>query len=377
MTVSDLELIARQILQMVHVGVTLVDAQDPSLPLIYVNTAYERMTGYSEQELLGRNPRFLQGKDRDQAALEKVRTCIRDEADCEVVIRNYRKDGQMFWNELKISPIYDPSGQLKYFVGIQSDVTQRKQLRETLEQTLEQEQHLNAFRSQIISLITHEFRTPLAIVQNSVEVLTKFADTVTEADRSKFIELANSSFSRLQRLVEDIAFVHDLHTHEFPYYLPRVNVAQLCRLEAITTNLTTNYSHQIDIKILDEYAIVQADAELLRRSLKNLLTNAVNYSPPGSKIEIELKRQNSHLHLNIRDHGHGIASHEQTHIFEEFYRGENAISVSGAGLGLSIAKRCIERCGGQITFDSDPGIGSRFSVILPVAMQLHDQSASY
>jgi diguanylate cyclase (GGDEF)-like protein/PAS domain S-box-containing protein len=107
-------------------GVLVTDPRLPDNPIVYANPAFERITGYTAEEVVGRNCRFLQGPDRGQPALEEVRAAIREERDCLVVVRNYRKDGTLFWQELSISPVRDESGRVTHFVGIQDDVTERK-----------------------------------------------------------------------------------------------------------------------------------------------------------------------------------------------------------------------------------------------------------
>ena len=113
-------------------GITISDSNLPDGPLIYVNRSFELMTGYSSEEVLGRNCRFLQGTDRNQAALLEIRTALREGRDCQVLLRNYRKDGTLFWNELRISPVHDERGRLVNFIGVQNDVTERKRAEEEL-----------------------------------------------------------------------------------------------------------------------------------------------------------------------------------------------------------------------------------------------------
>jgi diguanylate cyclase (GGDEF)-like protein/PAS domain S-box-containing protein len=113
-------------------GITVSDSQLPGEPLIYVNRSFELMTGYSSEEVIGRNCRFLQGTDRNQRALLEVRAALREGRDCEVLLRNYRKDGALFWNELRLSPVHDDRGRIVNFVGVQNDVTERKSAEEGL-----------------------------------------------------------------------------------------------------------------------------------------------------------------------------------------------------------------------------------------------------
>ncbi|MCK0765381.1 PAS domain S-box protein [Chromohalobacter beijerinckii] len=106
-------------------GIVVAEQEGDETILIYVNQGFERLTGYSADEILYRDCRFLQNDDRDQPQLDNIRQAIREGQPCQEVLRNYRKDGSMFWNELSITPVYDDEDQLTYFVGVQKDITER------------------------------------------------------------------------------------------------------------------------------------------------------------------------------------------------------------------------------------------------------------
>jgi len=114
-------------------GIVITDATQPDHPIVYVNPAFEEMTGYSVQEILGQNCRFLQGSYRDQPALTEIRQALEQARECHVVVQNVRKDGQPFWNDLHISPVFNPQGHLTHFIGIQNDISDRKQAEAQLE----------------------------------------------------------------------------------------------------------------------------------------------------------------------------------------------------------------------------------------------------
>jgi len=104
-------------------GIVVAEQEGDDSILIYANPAFERLTGYSADEILYRDCRFLQADDRNQPGVKAIRQAIRDKRPCREVVRNYRKDGTMFWNELSITPVFNESDQLTYFIGIQKDVT--------------------------------------------------------------------------------------------------------------------------------------------------------------------------------------------------------------------------------------------------------------
>jgi PAS domain S-box-containing protein len=112
--------------------ILISDAQAPDMPLIYVNPAFERVTGFTSQEVLGQNCRFLQGEQRDQPALDELRIALRDGRDCTVTLRNFRKDGTPFWNELTVSPVRDAQGRVTHFVGFENDITEKKRAEEAV-----------------------------------------------------------------------------------------------------------------------------------------------------------------------------------------------------------------------------------------------------
>lgn len=116
-------------------GIVISDARQPDIPVIYCNPAFEKITGYSQEEVIGQNCRFLQGPDTAPQAVEEIRQSLKTGTECQVVLKNYRKDGTAFWNELKISPIRDPNGCLTHFISIQTDITQRKQAQQALQRS--------------------------------------------------------------------------------------------------------------------------------------------------------------------------------------------------------------------------------------------------
>lgn len=122
-----------QILDTCVNGVTLSDPDQPDNPIIYANEAFEKITGYTRDEIIGRNCRFLQGEDRDQPEIERIRKALREHESVTVTLRNYRKDGTLFHNRFTIRPLFDPQGRLIYYLGIQYDISEIVRVREELD----------------------------------------------------------------------------------------------------------------------------------------------------------------------------------------------------------------------------------------------------
>lgn len=121
-----------QILDACVNGITLSDPDQPDNPIVYANKAFERVTGYARDDILGRNCRFLQGSDRDQPEVEHIREALRDHVPVTVILRNYRKDGSLFYNQFTIRPLIDPEGKVIYYLGVQYDVTDKIRTEEDL-----------------------------------------------------------------------------------------------------------------------------------------------------------------------------------------------------------------------------------------------------
>jgi len=121
-----------QILDSVVNGITLSDPDQPDNPIVYANAAFELITGYDREEIIGRNCRFLQGEDRDQPEIERIREALREHQAVTVTLRNYRKDGSLFYNRFSIRPLYDREGRIIYYLGVQYDVTEQVRAEEEL-----------------------------------------------------------------------------------------------------------------------------------------------------------------------------------------------------------------------------------------------------
>ncbi len=179
------------------VGVVIADVNQPKQPLIYCNPAFEKITGYSSEEVIGYNCKFLQGKDTDPEAVETIRHALKNQTGCCVILRNYRKDGTPFWNELTISPVFDRQGNLTHFVGVQSDISEKveaiealqkseanyrnlnAQLQETLaELTHAQSQMLQTEKmsslGQVVAGIAHEINNPVGFIHGNIDFVTQY-----------------------------------------------------------------------------------------------------------------------------------------------------------------------------------------------------------
>ena len=353
-------------------GVTIADARQPDLPLIYVNQGFQNVTGYSAREAVGRSCRFLQGDDRNQPPLEELREALKQARPCVVQLRNYRKDGTLFHNELHISPVHNEDGELTHFVGIQLDVTEQVKARESLQRSekrsreaLARERELNEIKTRFISMVSHEFRTPMTGIQASSALVRRFGEKLGPEKRARHLKNIEISLKRMNRLLDDVLFFSRAEADKLT-----VERTQLC-LHDFFAHLVESLApiHPgRDIRFhssLDERESFLLDEHLMDHIFQNLISNALKYSPPESPVSCSVSAKEDTLIFSVTDSGIGIPASDQEKLFDAFHRADNVGARQGTGLGLNIARRAAELLGGSISFRSQEDKGSTFFVHLP------------
>lgn len=173
-------------------GIIICGLHRPDYPIIYCNPAFSAMTGYASGEVIGRNCRFLQGEETDARAVQQVRDGLREERNFQVVLRNYRKDGTSFWNDLTISPVRDAGGALTHFIGVQTDITGRREAEDALHQAVTRQR---AMLRDVFASVT-EGKLSLCMTPNDLPLsLTRFADAVPLSTAGGIRELRRQSVS--------------------------------------------------------------------------------------------------------------------------------------------------------------------------------------
>jgi PAS domain S-box-containing protein len=332
-------------------GITVCDFRRPDMPLIWVNRGFLNLTGYRKNEVLGRNCRFLQGPDTDPAAVERVRQALRE---CEAVVvelLNQRKNGTQFYNSLSLSPVLGADGEPDYYIGVQTDVTERRLRR--------QREH------EFVDNVAHELKTPLTALAGLIDTLGR---PLEPAVRDDLLQRASGQAQRLISMVEELL---SLSAAEAALTAPPVplDLRELA-LAALELLAPAARSHDIELRsdLPDTPQVLYGRPQALATAISNLLDNAVKYTPPGGRVELSLHRGGSELVLRVADTGCGIPPEHQARVFERFYRvaGDRARSTGGAGLGLALVAEAVAQAGGSVALDSTPGRGSVFTVRLPL-----------
>jgi len=255
------------------------------------------------------------------------------------------------------------------FVGTQTAVAiQRKRVEADLRRALERERELGVLKSNFVSMVSHEFRTPLGIIMSSAGILDRYFDRLEPHERREQLASIQRSTRRMGDLMEEVLLLARLEAGRIAFEPKPIDLPNLCRTVAEEVAAVTVQHCPIRVRadLPPNHSPALADERLLRNILTNLLTNAVKYSEAGSPIDLDLSRAGPHAILSIRDHGIGIPESDREWLFHAFHRGHNVGNRTGTGLGLVIVQRCLEIHEGQIQVESAVGQGTTVTVHLPV-----------
>ena len=314
-------------------SIVITDPSQPDSPLVYVNPAFERTTGYAAEEALGRNCRFLQGEDRDQPALEEVRAAIREGRHCTVVLRNYRKDGTLFYNELSVYPVRDENGRVANFVGVQNDITERLRAEEALSEIRRAERRRIA--RDLHDIVLQDLSGAL---QSLRLAHLRAKNSGTEVDLAEELEALSRASSGLRSAVYDLR-----HQKERPFVESVESLVEL--------NRQATPERRIRLVVSEGFpeALPANESVELLRVLQEALTNARRHSA-ARNVEVGLRTEEGRILVEVADDG----------------RGFDPATVQ-AGVGLSAMRERVEGLAGTLEVSGRPGKGTTVTVRVPRA----------
>lgn len=245
------------------------------------------------------------------------------------------------------------------------DITQRKRLEEGTLLALQNERDLNSLKSNFVSMVSHEFRNPLATIRTFIELFEGYNQNLSEERRSQYFHLIKAEIAHMLQLLDEVLILGQAESGGLRYEPDFILLGDLCQELVETLKLRVGETHHIAFQADDFSTPVEIDAALLRHILSNLLSNAVKYSPENSRIIFRVFAQGKSLIFQVQDQGIGIPSQDYQHLFETFYRARNVGKIQGTGLGLAIVKKCVDLHGGTIQIDSEVGRGTTVTVSLP------------
>lgn len=347
-----------------HVGVCYTDARDGHR-VIHVNDALLEITGYSREEFLGQNCKFLQGADTDQQDIKLIREALEAGQAVSTVVLNYRKNGEPFWNDLHISPVRSSNGEVTNFVGAMHDVTERQEL----ERQLARSQKMESI-GQLAGGVAHDFNNYLTVIQGSAEIIKELEANESVGELADQIINASSRSAQLTR--------HLLAFSKRQVMMPKVLDLNRLILD-LDPLLRRTLGDDINLEIVTAggLGMVNADQSQIEQVILNLVVNARDAMPQGGRITIETgnvfldsefvarvaqAHEGRHVMIAVSDTGKGIPEEIRSHIFEPFYSTKDA---GGSGLGLSTVQGIVEQSGGTIQVYSEKDSGTTFKIYLP------------
>ncbi|MFQ3658920.1 MAG: PAS domain S-box protein, partial [Anaerolineae bacterium] len=291
--------------------------------------------------------------------------------------------GHYVWVRVARLPIIDPStGRVTGFYGVVQDINAEKNEaalkaeQERLTTNLRQEQVLNETIRRVVSTISHDIRTPLAVISTSKDMLSRYYDRLSEERRTAAFETIEKQLSYVAKMLDDLGKIVKGTLIEGQLQLSSVNIETLCQVTITELQQSIGQNHILRFKADWQQGAVMIDETLVHRILFNLMSNAIKFSPQGSQITLALAQEQRRIVLAVSDEGIGIPSEDLEKIFDTFYRAENARAIAGTGLGLSIVKECVERHAGTIHVVSQVGRGTTFTVELPLLVEQSQSTLS-
>ncbi|NMG11145.1 PAS domain-containing sensor histidine kinase [Brasilonema sp. UFV-L1] len=246
------------------------------------------------------------------------------------------------------------------------EITKHKQAEKEIRLALEQEKQLAEHRAQFVSMVSHEFRTPLHIISFSTSSLKRYYHHLSEEKKLQYLQRLETAVEQISQLMDEVLMLGRAEVGKLKFEPEPLNPIQFCHDILAQLNLNQSYHHTVIFVNQGDCRTVCLDKKLLQPILTNLLSNAIKYSPVDSTIDVVLSCQEKKLIFQIKDKGIGIPKAEQQRLFEPFYRAENVGDIPGNGLGLALVKKLVDLHGGQISVASEVGVGTTFTMTLPV-----------
>jgi PAS domain S-box-containing protein len=344
-------------------GVLVTDPAAPDNPIVFCNPGFTNMTGYSPEEILGRNCRFLQGPEADPAVVAEIRTAIADHRLFNGLIQNRRKNGEVFWNDLLITPVFDAGGDLINFVGLQRDVTEMKNAQDALAASYAELRKLEELRDNLTHMIIHDLRSPLSGVIGFLDLFKRRVGGKLDEKELRYVEIAFGAAEDLNEMITSLLDTNRLESGEMPLQLGEHDVSEIVRTALGSLGGSVG-ERKITTDIEQESHVAFCDAGLVRRIVGNLLTNAVKFTPAQGAITVRVTSDEDFVEVSVINTGPGIPTEDHARIFEKFGQVGSGTRHS-TGLGLTFCKLAVEAQGGIIRVESAPAEDTTFWFTLP------------
>ncbi len=331
------------------------------------NPAFSHLFGYyDESDFFQQTLTLLMATESIADLLHAHRNLLSSQQPQKIEVTVQRKDGSAFEAEIALALLPTTSYHAVGIVCSFHDITAHKAMQAQLRAALEKERELSNLKTRFIAMASHEFRTPLAAIQSSSNIVRDYRARMSEDDINTTLDDIEQQVQHMNKLLEDVLTIGRAEARGMDFQPEPLVLGPFT--QKIMQDVRRQHAQDYSIVFSsagDLQQPVMADSKLLRHILTNLLSNAIKYSPDNPEVYLKLQLTHDQIIYQIIDHGIGIPPADRERLYETFFRAENVGTVSGTGLGLAIAKQAIDLHGGRITFDSSEGQGTTFTVYLP------------
>ncbi|EMA29110.1 PAS domain S-box protein [Haloarcula japonica] len=313
------------------IGITITDPQQPDNPIVYVNDSFTELTGYSRESVLGRNCRFLQGEATRDEPIAELASAIEAEEPVSVELRNYREEGELFWNRVTVAPLTDDDGEVEHFVGFQEDVTARRELLEEF--------------GLLAGVLSHDMQNPLQTVRGRLQL-------AIETDDVEHVEEALPSLDRMGQLIDDVADA--LESGTIVGEQQEIDIGSLAQA---TWESLDRHSDTESLEV-DGEPTVYGNEEAVRRMFDNLLGNSLEHGE--SPVAVTVGSFDGGIYLE--DNGPGIPEEIQEQVFEQGFTTKD--HNGGTGMGMASVRQIVLAHDWRIEISESEKLGGvRFEIM--------------
>lgn len=273
---------------------------------------------------------------------------------------------QNYWIRSWVVPLLNEQGIPFEILIVARNITHEKEYQANLLGTLEKERELNEYQSRFVSMISHEFKTPLSAILSSVELLLNYADKLPKEKKTILGQRIKSSVEVMNQLLEDILLIGKIQEQETRLEWQQINPIEFCSELTEKMVWADECRHPVKFVSKGECGSIRVDPDILRKILENILNNAMKYSPAGSKIIFELECKEEALIFQVADEGLGIPADQMDRIYEPFFRANNRGAIPGTGLGLTIVKKAVDLLNGTVQVQSEVDKGTTVLIEIPI-----------